>query len=880
MAHKHSVYDTDLHFKIDNITRNITSESGKVILMQNDHNSERFTFEIPRMVDGHDMSLCNIVEIHYINTDSNNKRNQTKDVYPVQDLQLSPDSNDVVICSWLVSNNATMYAGTLHFVVRYACVAEDSTIDYQWFTNIYSVISIAQGIFNTDDLTGDGDPDVLHAWKEEIMELAQPYVDSASASASAAKTSETNSAKSEKNAKASETNASASEKNAKVSETNAKVSEENAAKSEMGSKTAETNAKASEEIAALHADRADNMYEETLETVQEFGESVAEYNAKIGNTEFNINLETGELEYESPDYIFYVNEETGNLEWETLHEHSDTAETLIREFRNEKSDAIVLTASGKNIVVNDSSYDPIRGLRVFGRSDQLTTTGKNLFNINADVAADNVSYSRDETSVTITTGASLNADGYARLMFENIRVDANKTYTISFDTDSTKEITVGWYGCAKTANLSGETHYTVTLSNITTATFSVGLVVPNSTVKFSNIQIEVGSSETAYEPYTGGVAAPSMKYNQRLRTVGEAKNLLENKAASLNYGGVDFTVSEDGSVTVNGTATEILFFEINKIELKNGVSYILNGCPYGGGNQSYSIKCDLTDMGVLDTGAGVKIIGDGRKDCPITIRIPQGLTVNNLVFKPMIRYADIDDGAFEPYGKDSIEIGLYGNDVNNGTILTVLAPNGLPGIPVTDASLATYTDQNGVMWYADEIDFERGLYVKRIASITVDGSTPIERRYVVNSNTKARFKILDISDLPVPADQTSKGLAMCDRLSRVTASNTYNAIEGISIDATSNILIYIDSISEKSVAEMSSWLSENPLTILYALANPVVHSLGKKELDIYDKLYTTYPTMTVVNDSDAYMELIYNADTKSYIDNKIAELVAARMKEG
>ena len=48
MAHIHSVYDNDTHFKIDPATRQISNESGKVVLMQNDHNSERFTFEIPR----------------------------------------------------------------------------------------------------------------------------------------------------------------------------------------------------------------------------------------------------------------------------------------------------------------------------------------------------------------------------------------------------------------------------------------------------------------------------------------------------------------------------------------------------------------------------------------------------------------------------------------------------------------------------------------------------------------------------------------------------------------------------------------------------------------------------------------------------------------
>lgn len=99
MAHKHSVYDVDTHFTIDPITRQITNAgSAKSILMQSDHNSERFTFEIPRFVDGHDMSLCNQVEVHYNNIDYKT-RQENRGLYDVDDLQISPHAEDVVICS-------------------------------------------------------------------------------------------------------------------------------------------------------------------------------------------------------------------------------------------------------------------------------------------------------------------------------------------------------------------------------------------------------------------------------------------------------------------------------------------------------------------------------------------------------------------------------------------------------------------------------------------------------------------------------------------------------------------------------------------------------------------------------------------------------------
>lgn len=168
MAHLHSVYDGDTHFKIIPVSRKIENTTGKVILMQNDHNSERFTFEIPRYIEGHDMSICNKVEVHYNNTDTKTK-DVNKDVYEATDLQVSPDSEDVVICSWLISGNATKYAGSLYFVLRFACLT-DSTIDYQWFTDIYKDITISKSIFNTETVAIDNS-DILEQWKAELEAL-------------------------------------------------------------------------------------------------------------------------------------------------------------------------------------------------------------------------------------------------------------------------------------------------------------------------------------------------------------------------------------------------------------------------------------------------------------------------------------------------------------------------------------------------------------------------------------------------------------------------------------------------------------------------------------------------------------------------------------
>lgn len=173
MAHKHSVYDSDTHFIINPITRAIRNPgSQKIILMQKDHNSERFTFELPRFIEGHDMSECNKVEIHYINIESVAKNPKShSDVYTVDDLQIAPDNDKVVICSWLISGNVTMYAGALCFLIVFKCINDEDgkTIEYAWHTDQFKGISISEGI-NADESFETEYPDIIEQWKNSVIE--------------------------------------------------------------------------------------------------------------------------------------------------------------------------------------------------------------------------------------------------------------------------------------------------------------------------------------------------------------------------------------------------------------------------------------------------------------------------------------------------------------------------------------------------------------------------------------------------------------------------------------------------------------------------------------------------------------------------------------
>lgn len=171
MGHVHNVYDSDTRFTINPTTRAIKNESSrKTVLIQHDHNSERFTFELPRMIEGHDMSLCDKVEVHYLNIDSATKEHKSGK-YEVTDLQIAPDNEEKVICSWLISNNATSLCGSLNFLVRFCCT-ENTFIRYAWNTAICKDISVGNGI-DASSMFEEEYVDIIEQWKASVMQTFQ-----------------------------------------------------------------------------------------------------------------------------------------------------------------------------------------------------------------------------------------------------------------------------------------------------------------------------------------------------------------------------------------------------------------------------------------------------------------------------------------------------------------------------------------------------------------------------------------------------------------------------------------------------------------------------------------------------------------------------------
>ena len=160
------VTDSDTVFIIDPITRKIEATSDKLQLMQYDHDSEMYTFQVPRFIEGYDVSLCNKIEILYSNIDRKTKES-FDDIYQITDVSVD---EELVTFEWLVSGFATRFAGSLNFLIRFAFAEEDSTYSYLWHTDIFKGITILEGMNNSEAIVKQN-RDIIDALQKDVVDL-------------------------------------------------------------------------------------------------------------------------------------------------------------------------------------------------------------------------------------------------------------------------------------------------------------------------------------------------------------------------------------------------------------------------------------------------------------------------------------------------------------------------------------------------------------------------------------------------------------------------------------------------------------------------------------------------------------------------------------
>lgn len=162
-------------------------------------------------------------------------------------------------------------------------------------------------------------------------------------------------------------------------------------------------------------------------------------------------------------------------------------------------------------------------------------------------------------------------------------------------------------------------------------------------------------------------------------------NLFVITGESTVNDGITFTVNEDGTVKANGTSTRpsgASFITLGVFYGEVGKTYIMNGCPSGGSTETYTLGIrDLNGGNPVqhETGDGLEFTVTSTSGYRVACYVHSGATVNNIVYKPMIRDARIASDEFvQPFNKIKTKEYDFSNttlNTYNGNELSLTLPS-------------------------------------------------------------------------------------------------------------------------------------------------------------------------------------------------------------
>lgn len=271
--------------------------------------------------------------------------------------------------------------------------------------------------------------------------------------------------------------------------------------------------------------------------------------------------------------------------------------------------------SGTEITAADTYNDSL-DFTVYGKSEQASFTGKNLF-CNKGVGTYDFTGTTSAVCEVLEDGsiyvASATNDATMVRNAEPIlstAITESGTYVVS-ETGKIKYkiyVVVGVVRDGTTTYYSAQNSdavsYTVELLSGDTVNFYLRLAV-GATVEDVTIypQLEIGSTATDYEPYVGGEASLNYSYPQEIEYIensvitSEGRNLIpfpynSDRIADVGYtatvSGITFTVLEKGRIHAVGTATSNSYFHLSIVPIETPGFGAQSGKAWNNGTYSIS----------------------------------------------------------------------------------------------------------------------------------------------------------------------------------------------------------------------------------------------------------------------------------------------------
>lgn len=525
---------------------------------------------------------------------------------------------------------------------------------------------------------------------------------------------------------------------------------------------------------------------------------------------------------------------------------------------------------GNPSVCKNCAESPFKDLHIYGRSEQMTTTGAQLLDLDALEL-------RQGTGATIKRlddGGFL-VNGTPKTIYEQY------IKPLSLDLEpGTYYISGGEYSAGSVITQVNITNADDTKVNYGNKKFNiygtekeVVLVIQStSTNPINNYKVcpmlNKGSVAMPFEPYTGGKPSPSPDYPQEIVNAGEDGNIGVEVHGKNIFGGRYYYARYS-----NG----ILF--IDKRPKDEEVKF-----PYQPETESAGIckalKCRKGKTYVISVTNPNKNAAIGMAEYE---NIEKTINTNNAL--GFVTMYDASEKSYTAKSDGILVCGIAGTWTDGKTTLhectesellqveeaseatsyepyhepqsmSVTTPNGLPGIPVSSGG--NYTDENGQQWICDEVDLGRGVYVQRVAEAKIKPETahaPSDPKWYDSEKSysyEAEYAEFDI-------DNTGNRKGFCSHLSSYTFGEFYN--KGIETGWLGTFSYGVFNFSKslgicKTKDEFLTWIQD--VKIYKILNSPIETPLTASEIAAYKSLRTYRGTTIVEAEDKAGIYVKYN----------------------
>ncbi len=201
---------------------------------------------------------------------------------------------------------------------------------------------------------------------------------------------------------------------------------------------------------------------------------------------------------------------------------------------------------GAGMLALPNSLDaPLERLELGGKTEQVQTSGKNLFDIKK--ASDVSNY--------ITTETLAKIDITAAIVFD-VKKNTNYCLSVSGKTDQ-PSINFNIANDVQRKSILNKLKTEETLNSLDSGKIYVGfsggdteLNATKLSQEYFDIQLEEASSKTPYEPYTGGKPSPSPEYPQEIKNSGKWNEETQKHEVDVKVTNAEQNWSKEQTITI------------------------------------------------------------------------------------------------------------------------------------------------------------------------------------------------------------------------------------------------------------------------------------------------------------------------------------------